>query len=209
MDAQSLGEQNLQNLNSGENRETDNRQPKPPSAFRGAAAAAAAVATASGSQRVSQNALQPIAVPAQAKTATAPPKSVLPLIQDVVQQPESPMLAAAATPGRPLGENWQTQGATVRERNAFLFNNELMSDVKFLVGPLQSGGTTPGAMTGAGAGASLSGQTQQRWRIPAHKFVLASGSSVFFAMFFGDLAENQPEITIPDVEPQAFLTLLK
>lgn len=28
-------------------------------------------------------------------------------------------------------------------------------------------------------------------------------------MFFGGLAENKPEIKVPDVEPQAFLTLLK
>lgn len=45
--------------------------------------------------------------------------------------------------------------------------------------------------------------------IPAHKYVLATGSSVFYAMFFGGLAEDKLEITVPDVEPQAFLTLLK
>lgn len=39
--------------------------------------------------------------------------------------------------------------------------------------------------------------------------MLATGSSVFYAMFFGGLAENKPEIKVPDVEPQAFLTLLK
>jgi BTB/POZ domain-containing protein 3/6 len=39
--------------------------------------------------------------------------------------------------------------------------------------------------------------------------VLATGSSVFYAMFFGGLAEEQPEIEVPDVEPQAFLTLLR
>jgi BTB/POZ domain-containing protein 3/6 len=39
--------------------------------------------------------------------------------------------------------------------------------------------------------------------------VLATGSSVFYAMFFGGLAEHKSEITVPDVEPAAFLTLLK
>lgn len=45
--------------------------------------------------------------------------------------------------------------------------------------------------------------------IPAHKYVLATGSSVFYAMFFGGLAESQQHIKVPDVEPAAFLTLLK
>lgn len=46
-------------------------------------------------------------------------------------------------------------------------------------------------------------------RIPAHKYVLAIGSSVFYAMFFGGLASNSDEIEIPDVEPVAFMVLLK
>ena len=41
------------------------------------------------------------------------------------------------------------------------------------------------------------------------QYVLAVGSSVFGAMFYGDLAEGQSEIHIPDVEPTAFLILLK
>lgn len=52
----------------------------------------------------------------------------------------------------------------------------------------------------------FSGHTQV---IPAHKYVLATGSSVFYAMFFGGLAECKQEIEVPDVEPSAFLTLLK
>ncbi|XP_026839877.1 BTB/POZ domain-containing protein 6 isoform X3 [Drosophila erecta] len=85
--------------------------------------------------------------------------------------------------------NWQASKATVLERNAAMFNNELMSDVKFIVGgefdidPIQT--------------------------IPAHKYILATGSSVFYAMFYGGLAENKQEIKVPDVEPTAFLTLLR
>lgn len=41
------------------------------------------------------------------------------------------------------------------------------------------------------------------------QYVLAVGSSVFSAMFYGDLAEGDSEIQIPDVEPAAFLILLK
>ena len=41
------------------------------------------------------------------------------------------------------------------------------------------------------------------------QYVLAVGSSVFHAMFYGELAENTDEILIPDVEPAAFLAMLK
>ncbi|XP_056446376.1 BTB/POZ domain-containing protein 6-B-like [Gadus chalcogrammus] len=82
--------------------------------------------------------------------------------------------------------SWACSHPTLRERNALMFNNELMADVHFIVGP--------------------SGESR---RLPAHKYVLAVGSSVFGAMFYGDLAEESGEIHIPDVEPAAFLILLK
>uniref|UniRef100_UPI00358DF592 BTB/POZ domain-containing protein 6-like n=1 Tax=Myxine glutinosa TaxID=7769 RepID=UPI00358DF592 len=50
--------------------------------------------------------------------------------------------------------SWQAQCATVRERNAAMFNNRLMADVTFVVGP-------PGASQ----------------RIPAHKVGLARKAS--------------------------------
>ncbi|XP_049595896.1 BTB/POZ domain-containing protein 6-B isoform X2 [Syngnathus scovelli] len=83
-------------------------------------------------------------------------------------------------------DSWQSSHPTLRERNALMFNNELMADVHFIVGP-------PGLSQ----------------RVPAHKYVLAVGSSVFCAMFYGDLAEEEADIRIPDVEPTAFLILLK
>lgn len=43
----------------------------------------------------------------------------------------------------------------------------------------------------------------------SQQYVLAVGSSVFHAMFYGELAENDDEIHIPDVEPAAFLAMLK
>lgn len=85
-----------------------------------------------------------------------------------------------------LDPNWQATKATIRERNAAMFSNELMADIHFLVGP--------------------KGTSQ---RIPAHKYVLATGSSVFYAMFYGGLAEDNCDIEIPDVEPAAFLALLR
>ncbi|CAG0912447.1 unnamed protein product [Notodromas monacha] len=80
----------------------------------------------------------------------------------------------------------QSLKPTLRERNAAMFDNELMSDVVFVVGP-------PSACQ----------------RIFAHKYVLATGSAVFFAMFHGGLAETKLEIAVPDVDPLAFRTLLR
>ncbi|KAH0950619.1 hypothetical protein HN011_009123 [Eciton burchellii] len=81
--------------------------------------------------------------------------------------------------------NWQGTKATMRERIAFLFNNEILSDVTFLVG-----------------------RGAQQQRIPAHKLVLSCGSAVFDAMFNGTLATASSEIEVPDVEPVAFLAVL-
>ena len=67
-----------------------------------------------------------------------------------------------------------------------MFNNELMADVHFLVG-----------------------ERGEQQKIPAHKYVLAIGSSVFFAMLYGGLADSSKLIEIPDVDPTAFMNLLK
>ena len=80
---------------------------------------------------------------------------------------------------------WQSSMSGVRERNAVMLNKALLADVYFIVG---------------------SGPTRRR--IAAHKCMVATGSSVFHAMFIGGLAEDN-EITMPDVEPEAFLNLLK
>lgn len=82
--------------------------------------------------------------------------------------------------------NWQASQARVRDRNAVMFNNPLMSDITFCVG----------------AGSNVK-------KFPAHKYVLATGSSVFFAMFYGGLANETMEVEIPDVEPVAFQNLLR
>uniref|UniRef100_A0A2K6D0D4 BTB domain-containing protein n=1 Tax=Macaca nemestrina TaxID=9545 RepID=A0A2K6D0D4_MACNE len=72
-----------------------------------------------------------------------------------------------------------SQASLLRLKKKKQKNNELMADVHFVLGP-------PGATR----------------TVPAH-------NSVFYTMFYGDLAEVKSEIHIPDVEPVAFLILLK
>ena len=74
----------------------------------------------------------------------------------------------------------------MKERLASIFNREMLADVHFVVGK----GTPP-------------------MRIPAHKFVLSIGSAVFDAMFNGKMASDDEDIELPDVEPAAFLALLR
>jgi BTB/POZ domain-containing protein 3/6 len=84
-------------------------------------------------------------------------------------------------------DEWELTKTGVRERNAAMCNNELMADIHFIVS--------------SNGGESV--------KYPAHKYVLAVGSSVFFAMFYGSLAETSAEIVVPDVEPEAFLKMLQ
>ena len=76
------------------------------------------------------------------------------------------MLRSRRTTMASVEENWQTKRSTIVERTAFIFNNELLSDVKFVV---------PASMS----------ESESKKVIPAHKFVLAISSPVFFAMFYG------------------------
>ena len=85
-------------------------------------------------------------------------------------------------------EFWQTMArSTIKERCNAIFNQELLSDVKFAV--CREGGS--GSKT-----------------IPAHKFVLAISSPVFFAMFYGDLPERDC-VEIPDCEYESLLEVLR
>ena len=81
-------------------------------------------------------------------------------------------------------EDWQSSKKTVLQRNAYMFDNELMSDVSFTCG-----------------GSS---------RIfHAHKYVLATSSAVFFAMFYGNLAQKESPIRLQDTDDEGFTEFLR
>ena len=82
---------------------------------------------------------------------------------------------------------WQTTRSTIRERCEAVFNQELLSDVKFVVRDSRGGSKT----------------------IPAHKFMLAISSPVFFAMFYGKAAEMKDSVEISDCEYESLLELFR
>ena len=81
-------------------------------------------------------------------------------------------------------DDWQSSKKTVLQRNAYMFDNKLMSDVSFTCG-------------------------ESHRLFHAHKYVLATSSAVFYAMFFGDLAQNESSIRILDAEVQDFEEFLR
>lgn len=132
-----------------------------------------------------------------------PPQNMLPSNQQARQlgqiqeeengQPNEPLSSSSNIENlQPINNtggrlhNWQATKTTVKERLSFLFNNEILCDVHFIVG-----------------------KEANQQLIPAHKFVLSVGSAVFDAMFNGVLATKSDEVELPDVEPAAFLHLLK
>ena len=86
-------------------------------------------------------------------------------------------------------ENWQSKCSAIAERTTFIFNTELLSDVKFVV-------------------PASSGQSETNV-IPAHKFVLAISSPVFYAMFYGHLAETKNSIELPDCDYESLLEMFR
>ena len=86
--------------------------------------------------------------------------------------------------------NWQTARPTIRERAKFMLNNDRLSDVKFVA-------------------ANSNGETESKQVIPAHKFILAIGSPVFEAMFYGELAETKDTIELPDCDNESLLELFR
>ncbi|KAH9400832.1 BTB POZ domain-containing protein [Tyrophagus putrescentiae] len=109
-----------------------------------------------------------------------------------------------------LEDNWQMSKKNIRDRSAVMFMSEVMSDVHFLVGGGCCGSSSPmGRPPPRAKSHHHPPSSSPRMRIPAHKYVLATASSVFFAMFYGPLAERKEEIEIPDVEPSAFIIMLR
>ena len=85
---------------------------------------------------------------------------------------------------------WDTTARrTIRERCELMVSNKLLSDVKFVVRESSQGGSVKD--------------------IPAHKFLLAISSPVFFAMFYGELAEKKDSIDISDCEYESLLEVFR
>ena len=85
-------------------------------------------------------------------------------------------------------ENWQTKCSAITERTTFIFNTQLLSDVKFVV-------------------PASTGENESKKVIPAHKFVLAISSPVFYAMFYGQMAETTDSMELPDCEYESLLEM--
>ena len=80
--------------------------------------------------------------------------------------------------------DWQSTKKTVLERNSHMFNNPSMSDIKFTCGE------------------------SKRKCFYAHKYVLATSSAVFYAMFYGGLAETGSTIHLPDTDEESLEVFL-
>ena len=94
-----------------------------------------------------------------------------------------------------LDDNWQTKRPSVSQRTKFIFNNELLSDVKFAVP--------------ASHNESETRKRKNQKYIPAHKFMLAISSPVFYAMFYGEMAETSDTIQLPDCDYESLLELFR
>ena len=73
-----------------------------------------------------------------------------------------------------------------------MLNNDLFSDVKFVVRKSDS-----------------EGESESKKVISAHKFVLSIGSPVFQAMFYGEIPETRASIELPDCEYESLLELFR
>ena len=91
-------------------------------------------------------------------------------------------------------ENWQTTKPTIRERCAFLFNNDVLSDVKLIV---------PAATS------AESGNKKAKRVISAHKFILSVSSPVFYTMFNGELPETGDSVEVVDCEFETLLEFVR
>ncbi len=69
--------------------------------------------------------------------------------------------------------DWQSTKKTLLERSRHMFNNPFMSDVK------------------------VSWEDSDK-KFFAHKYLLATSSAVFYAMFYGELAEKNPVVHLSD-----------
>ena len=80
--------------------------------------------------------------------------------------------------------DWQSTKKTLLERNCHMFNNPLMSDISFTCGESDK-------------------------KFNAHKYVLAISSSVFYAMFYRELAETNSVIHLRDTDEESLEAFLR
>ncbi|CAB4043601.1 BTB POZ domain-containing 6 isoform X2 [Paramuricea clavata] len=80
--------------------------------------------------------------------------------------------------------DWQSTKKTVLERSCHMFNNPFMSDIAF----------------------SCEGSDKKFF---AHKYVLATSSAVFHAMFYGELAEKNSVVHLSDTDEESLEEFLR
>ncbi|CAB4023698.1 BTB POZ domain-containing 6 [Paramuricea clavata] len=80
--------------------------------------------------------------------------------------------------------DWQSTKKTVLERSRHMFNNPFMSDIAF----------------------SCEGSDKKFF---AHKYVLATSSAVFYAMFYGELAEKNSVVHLSDTDEESLQEFLR
>ena len=80
--------------------------------------------------------------------------------------------------------DWQSTKKTVLERSRHMFNNPFMSDV----------------------GLCCKGSSKE---FHAHKYILATSSSVFYAMFYGELAEKNSVVYLSDTNDSSLEEFLR
>ena len=81
--------------------------------------------------------------------------------------------------------DWQSTKKTVLERSRHMFNNPFMSDI----------------------GLCCEGRSSKEFH--AHKYILATSSSVFHAMFYGDLAEKNSVVYLSDTNDDSLEEFLR
>ena len=91
-----------------------------------------------------------------------------------------------------LGKDWPWDQ---KHRCKSMLNNEVLSDVKFVVKASRNFGQ--------------SDSKRSKVAIPAHKILLSICSPVFYAMFCGNMAETKEQIDLPDCGFEGMLELLR
>ncbi|CAJ0585045.1 unnamed protein product, partial [Mesorhabditis spiculigera] len=127
----------------------------------------------------------------ECSTAASTPRRLIP---GTFPANTSHVLAIEHRPANAVETNmlgWQAEKGSLKERLSFMYCNDILADVYFIVG-----------------------QGDNHQRIPAHRFVLSIGSVVFDAMFNGRLTpknsgQGPQEIELPDIEPCSFMALLR